>query len=82
MNYSLSMNYSQLTLYRSRRDLFEMTEFRYKGCCINGVEVLRENIHFDISECFVIFEFDMEGINCSQLRSACVFRMVPVSSHW
>ena len=51
--------YSQLPLYRSRRDLyylFDITEFRYKRSYINGLEVLEENIHFDISGYFVISE--------------------------
>ena len=37
--------YSQLPLYRSRREqyyLFDITEFRYKGSYINGLEVLGE----------------------------------------
>ena len=57
------IQYSQLSLYRSRRDLyylFDITEFRYKGSYINGLEVLGENIHFDISGYFVISEFDIE----------------------
>ena len=61
------MLYSQLPLYRSRRDLyylFDITEFRYKGSYISGLEVLRENIHFDISGHFVISEFDIEGVDC------------------
>ena len=63
-NYS----YSQLSLYRSRRDLyylFGITEFRYKGSYISGLEVLRENIRFDISGHFVISEFDIEGVDCT-----------------
>ena len=34
--------------------LFDITEFRYKGSHINGLEVIGENIHFDISGYFVI----------------------------
>ena len=50
-------------LYRSRRDhLFDITEFRYKESYTNGLEVLGENIHFDISGYFVIFEFVIEGV--------------------
>ena len=51
--------YSQLPLYRSERDLyylFDITEFRYKGSYTNGLEVLGENINFDISGYFVISE--------------------------
>ena len=39
--------YNQLPLYRSRRDLyylFDITEFRYKGSYINGLEVLGGNL--------------------------------------
>ena len=52
---------SQLLLYRRRNlyYLFDITEFRYKGSYINGLEVLGENIHFDISGYFVIPEFDI-----------------------
>ena len=60
---------SQLPLYRSRRDphySFDITEFRYKGSYINGLEVLGENIHFDISGYFVISEFDIEEVDCSK----------------
>ena len=65
--------YSQLPLYRSPRDLynsFELTEFRYKGSYINCLEVLGENILFDISEYFVISEFDIEGVDCSKINIA------------
>ena len=64
------MIYSQLPLYRSRRDLyylFGITEFRYTGSYINGFEVLGENIHFDMSGYFVISEVDIEGIDCMYL---------------
>ena len=57
--------YSQLPLYRSRRDLyylFDITEFREKWSYIIGLKVLGENIHFDISGYFVISEFDIEGV--------------------
>ena len=42
--------YSQLPLYRSRRDLnfsFDMTEFYYKGSNISAIKALGERIHFD-----------------------------------
>ena len=58
---------SKLPLYRNRRDLyylFDITEFRYKGSYINCLEVLGENIHFDISGYFVISECDIEGVDC------------------
>ena len=42
----------------------DITEFRYKGCNINCLEVVGENIHFDISGYFVISEFDVEGVDC------------------
>ena len=48
--------------------LFNITEFRYKGSYLNGLEVLGENIHFDISGYFVISEFDIEGVDCSVVR--------------
>ena len=32
---------------------------------MNGLEVLGENIHFDISGYFVISEFDIEGVDCN-----------------
>ena len=60
--------YSQLPLYRSRRDLyylFDIPEFRYKGSYTNGLEVLGENIDFDISGYFVISKFDIEGVDCT-----------------
>ena len=59
--------YNQLPLYRSQKDLyylFDITEFRYKGSYINGLEVLEENIHFDISGYFAISKFDKEGVDC------------------
>ena len=31
---------------------------------INVLEILGENIHFDISGYFDIFEFDIEGVDC------------------
>ena len=61
------MKYIQLPLYRSRRDLyylFDITEFRYKGSYINGLEVLGENISFDISGYYVISELVIEGVDC------------------
>ena len=57
--------YTVNSLYRSRRDLyylFDITEFRYLGSYINGLEVLRENIDFDISGYFVI---ELEGVDCT-----------------
>ena len=65
--------YSQLPLYRSRRDLhylFDITEFRYKGSDINSLEFIGENIHFDISGYFVISEFDIEGVDCSRVYNS------------
>ena len=64
----LKIHYSKLPLYRSRRDLyylFDITQFRYKGSYINGLEVLGGNIHFDISSHFVISDFDIEGVDCT-----------------
>ena len=64
------MSYSQLPLYRSRRDLyylFDISEFRYKDQYINGLEFLGENIQFDISGYFVISEFDIEGVDCNYI---------------
>ena len=61
LNRRIQYNYSQLPLHRSRRDLyymFDITEFRFKGSYVNGLEVL-------ISGYFVISEFDMEGVDCS-----------------
>ena len=55
--------YSQLPLYQCRSGLyysFDTTEFRYKRSYINGLEVLGENIHFDMNGYFVISEFDIE----------------------
>ena len=60
-------------LFRSRRNLyylFDITEFRYKESYFNGLEVLGENIHFDISGYFVISEFDIEGVNCISIITA------------
>ena len=62
------MYYSQLPLYRSRRDryyLFDITEFCYKGSNIDVLKVIRVNIHFDISGHFVATEFDISGVDCS-----------------
>ena len=60
-------SYSQLSLYRSRRDLyylFDITEFRYEESDINGLEVIGGNINLDISGYFVISEFYIEGVDC------------------
>ena len=65
--------YSQLSLYRSLRDLynlFDITKFRYKGGYIDGLEVLGENIHFDIRGYFVISEFDIEGVDFMLVRKS------------
>ena len=48
--------------------LFDLTVFRYNGSYINDLEDLGENIHFDISDYFVIPEFDIEGVDCSELQ--------------
>ena len=69
--------YSQLPLYRSSRDLyylFDITEFRYKGCYINVLEVLGGNIHFDISE-----YFDMEGVDCSSSSILSKFQSILIA---
>ena len=61
------INYSQLPLYHSRRGLyylFDITKFRYKRSYNNGLEVLGEDIHFDISGYFDISEFDIKGVDC------------------
>ena len=60
---SKRFRHGQLPLYRSRRDLyylFDITKFRYGGSYINGLEVLGENIHLDVSGYFVISEFDIQ----------------------
>ena len=74
--------YSELPLYRSSRDLyylFDITELRYKGCYINVLEVLGENIHFDISEYFVIPEFDIEGVDCSSSSILSKFQSILIA---
>ena len=60
---ALISNYSQLPLFRSRRDLyfsFDMTEFCYKGSNISVMKALGERTHF------VITELDIEGVYCSK----------------
>ena len=59
--------YSQLPLYRSRRDRyfsFNMTEFCYKGSNISAMKALGERTHLDINGHFFMIEFDTEAVHC------------------
>ena len=48
-----------------------LAEFLYKGSYIKRLEILGENIQFDISDYFVKSEFDIEGVDCILIEAEC-----------